>query len=48
MQLPDPRHLPPFEQLSRYEGVRLFVERAMDVKPDFRMTNDNAQAVAEI
>ncbi len=36
------------EQLARSEAVQLFVERAQAVKPDFRLTNDNAQAVAEL
>jgi predicted ATPase/class 3 adenylate cyclase len=46
--LPDPAHLPPLTQLSQYESVALFVERARAVKPDFAVTNDNAPAVAEI
>ena len=46
--VPDPRHLPDFEQLSTYESVALFVERAMAVRPDFAVTNANAPAVAEI
>ena len=36
------------EQLYRSEAVQLFVERAQAVKPDFRLTDDNALAVAEI
>jgi predicted ATPase/serine/threonine protein kinase len=36
------------DELSRYEAVRLFVERAQMVKPRFALTNDNAQSVAEI
>jgi predicted ATPase len=36
------------EQLTQYEAVRLFIERALAVKPDFEVTNENAQAVAEI
>jgi predicted ATPase/class 3 adenylate cyclase/uncharacterized protein HemY len=36
------------ERLTQYEAVRLFIERATDVKPDFQVTNDNAPAVAEI
>jgi len=35
-------------ELSRYESVALFVERAMAVKPDFKITAANAAAVAEI
>jgi predicted ATPase/class 3 adenylate cyclase len=34
--------------LSAYESVRLFIARAMSVRPDFRVTNDNAPAVAAI
>jgi predicted ATPase/class 3 adenylate cyclase len=34
--------------LSQYEAVALFIERAMAVKPDFTVTNENAPAVAEI
>src|SRR5207248_10202689 len=36
------------QSLTQYEAVRLFIERATDVKPDFQVTNDNAPAVAEI
>ncbi len=36
------------EQLMQYEAVQLFVERAQAVRPDFRLTDENAAAVAEI
>ena len=36
------------ERLSQYAAVALFVERAVAVKPDFTVTNQNAPAVAEI
>ncbi|RPJ27151.1 MAG: hypothetical protein EHM33_09045 [Chloroflexi bacterium] len=39
---------PSLEQLTQYEAVRLFIERAQAVKPDFAVTNENAPAVAEI
>jgi predicted ATPase/class 3 adenylate cyclase len=39
---------PTIEQLTQYEAVRLFIERAQAVKPDFSVTNQNAPAVAEI
>ena len=39
---------PTAEQLSQYESVRLFVERARAVKPDFSVDNENAPAIAEI
>ena len=48
MGLPDPVRLPPLAQLSQYEAVALFIERARAVKPSFEVTNENAPAVAEI
>jgi predicted ATPase/class 3 adenylate cyclase len=36
------------EGLSRYAAVALFVERALDAKPDFMVTDENASAAAEI
>jgi len=48
LEAPDPVRLPSLERLTQYEAVRLFVERARAVKPDFRVTNENAPAVAEI
>ncbi|MGI9179834.1 MAG: ATP-binding protein [Longimicrobiaceae bacterium] len=48
LSLPDPKRLPPLERLTQYETVRLFVERARGVKPNFTVTNENAAAVAEI
>ena len=46
--LPDPANLPPLTQLSQFEAVALFIERARSVKPGFNVTNENAPAVAEI
>jgi predicted ATPase/class 3 adenylate cyclase len=45
-----PRRKPPptAEQLSQYEAVRLFIERAQAVKADFTIDNASAPAVAEI
>jgi predicted ATPase/class 3 adenylate cyclase len=48
MQLPDMSALPALERLTQCEAVRLFIERARDVKPDFEVTNESAPAVAEI
>ena len=48
LSLPDPQNLPPLERLTQVEAVRLFIERARAVKPDFSVTNENAPAVAEI
>jgi predicted ATPase/class 3 adenylate cyclase len=36
------------EQLTQCEAIRLFIERAQAVKPDFELKNENASAVAEI
>ena len=46
--LPSLRPLPPPAQLVHYEAVRLFIDRAVSVKSDFEVTNENAPAVAEI
>jgi predicted ATPase/class 3 adenylate cyclase len=50
-----PLELPPIkdkhvslEQIAQCEAVQLFVERAQQVNPDFELTEENAQAVAEI
>ncbi|MGV9991135.1 AfsR/SARP family transcriptional regulator [Streptomyces sp. NPDC003374] len=48
LALPDPCRLPPVEELGRYASVRLFTERAADAAPGFRLTPDNAAAVAQI
>ncbi len=34
--------------ITTYEAVRLFIARAVGVRPDFRVTNENAPAVAGI
>ncbi len=36
------------EQLSQYDSVRLFIERATKARPAFTLTNANGPAVAEI
>ncbi len=46
--LPRRRPPPTLEQLSQYEAVRLFIERAQAVKADFAIDNETAPAVAEI
>ncbi|HKC75165.1 MAG TPA: AAA family ATPase, partial [Chloroflexota bacterium] len=48
LALPELSPPPPLERLLQYEAVRLFVERARDVKPDFAVNNETAPAVAEI
>ena len=46
--LPDLKALPGLAALSQFEAVRLFIERAVAVKPDFKATNENAPAIAGI
>src|ERR671912_131893 len=48
LTLPDLKSPPPLERLTQYEAVGLFVERAQAVKPDFKVINESAPAVAEI
>jgi predicted ATPase/class 3 adenylate cyclase len=48
LELPDPERLPALEVLAQSDAVRLFIERAKAVRPDFRVTPENAAAVAEI
>jgi predicted ATPase/class 3 adenylate cyclase len=45
-----PRRKPPPtpEQLSQFEAVRLFIDRAQAVKPAFAVDNGNAPSIAEI
>ena len=46
--LPDPRAVTSPAALTQYEAVKLFIERAVAAKHDFRVTNDNAPAIAGI
>ena len=48
LSVPDTRHTPPIETLTQYESIRLFVERAEAVQPDFILTSANAPSVAQI
>jgi predicted ATPase/class 3 adenylate cyclase len=48
LELPDPERLPSLDVLAQSDAVKLFVERARAVKPDFMITAENAAAVAEI
>jgi predicted ATPase len=36
------------EDLARYEAVQLFVERAQAVRHNFKLTDENAEAIAEL
>jgi len=48
LALPDSRSMPPLKALSQYPAVALFVQRAVAVKPDFALNQENALAVIEI
>src|SRR5215204_2861234 len=48
LSLPDIKHLPVIEQLSQYEAVRLFIDRALLVVPHFVVDKDNAPHIAQI
>src|SRR6185436_6021086 len=36
------------DEVSQFEAIQLFVERARGVRSDFRLTDDNASAVVDI
>ena len=46
--LPRRSPLPPLSRLTESESVQLFVERARAAQPAFRLTDQNAAAIAEI
>ncbi|HUS15138.1 MAG TPA: adenylate/guanylate cyclase domain-containing protein, partial [Chloroflexia bacterium] len=48
LALPESGLPPDPASLSEYGAVRLFIERAVAIKPDFAVTSDNAAAVAQI
>ncbi|HLV80456.1 MAG TPA: AAA family ATPase, partial [Chthonomonadaceae bacterium] len=48
LPLPVPHREDQSERLSLYESVRLFIDRAQTVRPNFQVTNKNAPAVAAL
>jgi predicted ATPase len=48
LEVPDLKRPQSLEQVTQYEAVRLFIERARATKADFTVTSDNAPEVAEI
>jgi predicted ATPase/DNA-binding CsgD family transcriptional regulator len=48
LALPDLSHLPERETLVQTAAVALFLQRVQMVLPDFRLTESNARAIAEI
>lgn len=48
LSFPNLAQLPSLESLSQYTAIELFVQRAKSAKSDFKLTSDNAPAVAAI
>ena len=48
LSVPDAQQRLPISVLTQYEAVRLFVDRAVAAQPSFRLTEQNAMAVADI
>ena len=48
LTIPDLQALPPADALATVDSVQLFVQRAASVQPAFRLTAQNAPAVAQI
>jgi non-specific serine/threonine protein kinase len=48
LALPDPRRLPPLEQLPRYGAIQLFLERVRASRLGFALTTQDAWAVVQI
>ncbi len=48
LDLPDPEHLPPTEDLARVPAVALFLERARAIDRGFALGEGNARVVAEL
>jgi predicted ATPase/class 3 adenylate cyclase/DNA-binding CsgD family transcriptional regulator len=48
LSLPSEPSSQPVAALSQFDAVHLFIDRAVKARPNFRVTNENAPAVAEI
>jgi predicted ATPase/Tfp pilus assembly protein PilF len=48
LALPNPKRLPPLDELAHYPSIALFLVRAQVVHHDFALTAENAAAVAEL
>ena len=48
MSFPDLPAREPIEVLKQSDAVRLFIDRAMQVRPEFQVTADNAPAIAQL
>src|SRR5207248_774499 len=48
LSTPDPKHLPEFADLARFDAIRLFVECATRASAAFTLTAANAAAVVQV
>jgi predicted ATPase len=48
LRLPEASHLLPIDGLAQVEAIRLFVERAATISPEFQLTEQNAPAIVQI
>jgi predicted ATPase len=48
LAVPDQTQLPPIHELCQHDAVRLFIDRARAIKPDFELTAATAPVVAAI
>ncbi|MEO7804025.1 MAG: tetratricopeptide repeat protein [Actinomycetota bacterium] len=48
LSTPDPDHMPAVHEMSSYQAVLLFEDRAAQVQSDFVVSADNAPAIAQI
>jgi len=48
LALPDFKHLPDAPSLAHVPAVKLFVQRAQAITPNFHLTADNASAIAQV
>jgi len=48
MALPSSRVMPNLSELSQYEAIMLFIQRAQAVKPNFELNETNASIIVEI
>lgn len=48
LAVPNPQRLPDVDSLAAWESISLFVQRVSAVRPDFKLSPANAQAVAEV
>ena len=48
LSMPDPKRPQILESLLKYEAVQLFMDRAQLARPDFKVTQENAKALASL